>query len=161
MCVLIIKSVKCYLLRNQIVVFEKEIQLCPKLQRASPECIATWLQHDWHGFSSFEILPMKNISNQSHQFSLDDALEGGLCRKHTGVWTRAYFYLYDWQLWKDMKKRQISPCKNTLLYPLSRGPTERSWDQSIPYKRLDLVYANKCQGISLWMSKSVIVTSKT
>ncbi len=36
---------------------------------------------------------MQNISNQSHQFILDAALEGGLCRKLTGVWNRAYFYI--------------------------------------------------------------------
>lgn len=48
------------------------------------------------------------------------------------------------------------PCKKTKLFPRSCVPAERSWDQYIPYKRLDLVYANKCQGISLWISKPVI-----
>lgn len=61
-----------------------------------------------------------------------------------------------WQHWKYKKQRQISPCKKTKLFPLSREPAERSWDQYIPYIRLDLEYAKKCQGISLWISKPVI-----
>lgn len=33
-------------------------------------------------------------------------------------------YLHEWQSWKDMKQRQISPCKNKLLYPVSFEPAE-------------------------------------
>lgn len=95
---------------------------------------------------------MKYISNQSHQFSLDAALEGGLCKSSLEFGTGLTFI----SMTVAALERQISPCKNTLLYPLSREPAERSWDQYIPNKRLDLVYANKCQGVSLWISKSVI-----
>lgn len=78
---------------------------------------------------------MKYISNQSQQFSLDAALEGGLWKSSLEFGTGLTFI----SMTVAALERQISPCKNTLLYPLSREPAERSWDQYIPNKRLDLV----------------------
>ncbi len=133
--------------------------------KAIPECITMhynpriqWVSHDWHEFSAFEV-PFKCRTfqiNHTNSFWMlpwkvayvESSLEFGTELTFISLWL--------WQLWKDMKKRQISPCKDTLLYPQSHEPAERSWDQYIPNKRLDLVYTNKCQGVSLWISKSVI-----